>query len=49
MFQLFLDWIQVPVNFVSDDLLFIFCSIAALIILLFIIDLIKYILYYICR
>lgn len=47
MISLFLNWINNDILHVSDDLLFIFCCVASLMILSFIIDFFKFIMYYI--
>lgn len=50
MFQIFLDWIQIPDGFiVSDDIKFLFICIASLFILSFILDFFRFIMYYISR
>lgn len=50
MYQIFLDWIQIPDSlFVSDDIKFLFVCISALFILSFILDFFRFILYYISR
>lgn len=49
MYQLFLDWISVPSGIVSDDIIFLFTCVAACLILLFLLDFLRYIMYYITR
>lgn len=47
MFNYFLDWMDISSLFVSDDIKFIFASVAALLVLSFIIDFFKFVLYYV--
>lgn len=49
MYQLFLEWISVPSGIVSDDIIFLFTCLAAFLILLFLLDFLRYVMYYITR
>lgn len=49
MYQIFLDWLQIPADLISEDLIFIFAGAGALLVLSFIFDFFRYILYYISR
>lgn len=49
MFDLFLDWISLPVNYVSNDIIAIFAFVASSLILMFLLDFLRFIMYYLTR
>lgn len=49
MTQLFFDWLSNDLLFVPDSLVFIFVAVASLFILNFLLDFIRFIIYYITR
>lgn len=49
MYNIFVDWIGETIGLISDDLIYAFACVASLLVLSFLFDFFKFIMYYITR